>query len=99
MSGVTAVIYPIGLSSIDIGSKCLCNCLDGAFYTTICLLLNGGRWYKVNIESFVEFYKEIGYKLWSSIRDDFIREFMIAEDLTYIFIDDISCSVFFFHQH
>ena len=53
----------------------------------------------VNIEGFVEFCKEIGYKLGSSIRDDFLGYSVVEIDLTYVCIDDISGCVFLFHRH
>ena len=56
--GLPEVIYPVGLFGIDIGMEGLCNRLDGAFCATICLLVKGGRWHKVNIESFMEFSKD-----------------------------------------
>ena len=93
------VVYPVGLFGIDIGSEGLCNRFDGAFGTAVCLLVKCGRWHEVNIESFVEFSKEIGDKLGSSIRDDFLGYSVIAVDLTYECIDDISGCVFLFHRH
>ena len=93
------VVYPVGLFGIDIGSEGLCNRLDGAFCTAVCLLVKSGRWHEVDIESFVEFSKEIGYKLRSSIRDDFLEYSVVAVDLTHDGIDDISGCVFLFHRH
>ena len=63
------------------------------------VLLKGGRWHEVNIDCFVEFSKEIGVKLGSSIRDDFLGYSVVAVDLTYECIDDISGLVFLFHWH
>ena len=97
--GLPEVIYPVGLFGIDIYSEGLCNELDGAFCTAVCLLVKGGRWHKVNIESFMEFCKEIGDKLGSLIRDDFLGNSVIAVDLTYECVDDISDCVFLFHRH
>ena len=97
--GLPEVVYPVGLFGIDIGSEGLCDWFDGAFCTAVCLLVKGGSWHEVNIESFVEFSKEIGDKLRSSIRDDFLRYSMLTVDLTYECIDDISGCVFLFHQH
>ena len=93
------VVYPVGLFGIDIGSEGLCDRLDGAFCTAVCLLVKSGRWHEVNIESFMEFFKEVGDKLRSSIRNDFLGYSMIAVDLTYECIDDISGCVFLFHRH
>ena len=97
--GLPEVVYPVGLFGIDIGSEGLCDRLDGAFCTAVCLLVKGGRWHKVNIESFVEFSKEIGDKLGSSIRDDFLGDSLVGVDLAYECIDDISGCVFLFHRH
>ena len=63
------------------------------------LIRCNSRWHKVNIEGFVDFSKEIGYKLRSSIRDDFLGYSVVAVDLTYECIDDISVCVFLFHRH
>ena len=63
--GLPEMVYPVGLFGIHIGSEGLCNRLDGAFCASICLLVKGSRWHEVNIESFVEFSKEIGDKLGS----------------------------------
>ena len=93
------VVYPVGLFGIDIGLEGLCDCFDGAFSTAICLLVKSGRWHEVNIKSFVKFSKEIGYKLGSSIRDDFLGCSVIAVDLTYECIDDVSGCVFRFPGH
>ena len=95
--GLPEVVNPVGLFGIDIGSERLCNRLDGAFCAAICLLVKGGRWHKVNIESFMEFSKEIGDKLRSSIKDDFLGYSVVAVDLTYECNDDISGCVFLFH--
>ena len=97
--GLPEMVYPVGLFGIHIGSEGLCNSLDGARYAAICLLVKGSRWHEVNIESFVEFSKEIGDKLGSSIRDDFLGYSVIAVDLTYECVDDISGCVLFFHRH
>ena len=97
--GLPEMVYPVSLFGIHIGSQGLCNRLDGAFCATVCLLVKSGRWHKVNIEGFVEFSKEIGDNLGSSIRDDFLGYSMIAVDLTYECIDDISGCVFLFHRH
>ena len=97
--GLPEVVHPVGLFGIDIGSEGLRNRFDGALCTAVCLLVKGGRWHEVNIESFVEFSKEIGDKLGSSIRDDFLGYSVVAVDLTYECIDDISGSVFLFHRH
>ena len=97
--GLPEVVYPGDLFGVDIGSEGLCNRLDGAFSAAVCLLVKGGRWHEVNIESFVEFSKEIGDKLGSSIRDDFLGYSMIAIDLTYECIDNSSGCVFLFHLH
>ena len=97
--GLPEMVYPVGLFGIDIGSEGLHDCLDGAFCTAVCLLVKGCQWHEVNIESFVEFSKEIGDKLGSSIRDDFLRYSMIAVDLTYECFDDILGCVFLFHRH
>ena len=97
--GLPEVVYPVGLFGIDIGSEGLCDRFDGAFCTAVCLLIKGGRWHEVNIEGFVEFSKEIGYKLGSSIRDDFLGYSVVAVDLTYECIDDVSGCVFLFHRH
>ena len=96
--GDTEVVYPVGLFGIDIGSEGLCDRLDGAIGTPVCLLVKGGQWHEVNIEYFVEFSKEIGDKLRSSIRDDFLGYSMVAVDLTYECIDDVSGCVFLFHR-
>ena len=93
------MVYPVGLFGIDIGSKGPSNHLDGTFSTTVCLLVKGGRWHEVNIESFVEFSKEIGYQLRSWIRDDFLGYSMVALDLTYECIDDISDCVLLLHRY
>ena len=53
----------------------------------------------MNIESSVEVSKEIGDKLGSSIRDDFLGYSVVAVDLTYECIDNISGCVFLFHRH
>ena len=97
--GLPEMVYPVGRFGIDIGSEDLCNCLDGAFCAAICLLVKGGRWHKVNIESFVECSKKIGYKLGSSIRDNFLGYSVVAVDLTYECIDDVTGGVFLFHRH
>ena len=97
--GLPEVVYPVGLFGINIGSEGLCDRLDGAFGTVVCLLVKGGRWHKVNIESFVEFSKEIGDNLRSSIRDDFLGYSVIVVDLTYECIDNISGCLFLFHRH
>ena len=81
--GLPEVVYPVGLFGIDIGPEGLCNRLDRAFNTAVYFLVNSGRWHEVNIDSFVEFFKEIGDKQWSSIRGDFLRYSIIAADLTY----------------
>ena len=96
---LSKVVYPVSLFGIDVCSKGLRKRLDGAFCTAVCLLVKGCRWHEVNIESLVEFCKEIGDKLWSLIRDDFVRYPVIAVDLTYECIDDISGCVFLFHRH
>ena len=54
---------------------------------------------EVNIKSFMEFSEEIGEKLRSSIRNNFLGYSMIAVDLTYECIDDISGCVLHFHWH
>ena len=97
--GLPEVVYPVGLFGIDIGAEGLCDCFDGAFRTAVRLLVECGRWHEVNIEGFVEFSKEIGDKLGSSIRDDFLGYSVVAVDLTYECIDDISGCVLFFHRH
>ena len=97
--GLPEVVYPVGLFGIDIGSEGLRDRFNGAFCTAVCLLVKGCRWHKVNIESFVEFSKEIGDKLRSSIRDDFLGYSVVAVDLTYECIDDILGCVFLFHRH
>ena len=97
--GFPEMVYPVGLFGIDVCSKGLCDRLDSAFGTTVCLLVKGGRWHEVNIEGFVEFSKEIGDKRGSSIRDDFLGYLMIAVDLTYECVDNISGCVFLFHRH
>ena len=61
--GLPKVVYPVSLFGIDIGSEGLCNGFDGTFGTAICLLVKGCRWHEVNVESFVEFSKEIEDKL------------------------------------
>ena len=96
--GLSEMVYPVSLFGIDIGSEGLRNRLDGAFCTAIGLLVKGGGWHEVNIEGFVEFSKEIGDKLGSSIRDDFLGYSVIAVDLTYEYIDDISDCVFLLHR-
>ena len=93
--GFPEVVYPIVLFGIDICSEGLCNRLDGVFCTAVCLLVKGSQWHEVNIESFVEFCEEIGYKLWSLIRDDFMRYSMEAVEHTYECIYDV-CVVYFF---
>ena len=93
------VVYAVGLLGIDIGSECLRNRLYGVCCSAICLLVKGYQWHKENIESFVEFPKEIGDKLGSSIRDNFLGYSMIAVDLTYECIDVISGCVLLFHRH
>ena len=97
--GLPEVVYPVGLFGIDIGSEGLRNRFDGAFCTAVYLLMKGGRWHEVNIEGFVEFSKEIGYKLGSSIGDDFLGYSVVAVDLTYECIDDVSGCVFLFQRH
>ena len=97
--GLPEVVYPVSLFGIDIGSEGLCDCLDSAFGTAICFLVKGGQWHEVNIESFVQFSKEIGDKLGSSIRDDFLEYSVVAVDLTYECIDDVSSCVFLFYRH
>ena len=81
--GLPEMVYPVDLFGIDIYSEGLCDRPDSAFGTAICLLVKGGRWHEVNIESFVEFSKEIGDKLGSSIRDDFLGYSVIVIHLTY----------------
>ena len=93
------VVYPVGPFGIYICSEGLCNGLDSASCIAICLLVKGGRRHEVNIECFVEFFKDIGDKLRSSIRDDFLGYSIIAVDLTYECIDDISGCVLLFHRH
>ena len=93
------MVCPVALFGIDIGSEGLCDRLDSAFGTAVCLLVKDGRWHEVNIECFVEFSKEIGYKLGSSIRDDFFGYSVVAIDLTYECIDDILGCGFLFHRH
>ena len=39
------VVYPVGLFGIDVCSEGLCDRLDGAFCTAVCLLVKGGRWH------------------------------------------------------
>ena len=97
--GLPEVVYPVGLFGIDIRSEGLHNCLDGAFCTAVCLLVKSCGWHKVNIEGFVELSKEIGDKLQSTIRDDFVRYSMVAVDLTYEFIEDISGCILLFHWY
>ena len=99
--GLPKVVYPVGLFGIDIGSEGLHNRLDGAFCAAICLLVKCSRWHEVNVKSFIEFSKEIGDKLRSSIRDDFARHptGMAVADLTYECINDISGWVFLFLRH
>ena len=97
--GLPEVVYPVGLFGSDVCPESLCNRHNGAFCATVCLLVKGGRWHEVNIKSFMEFSEEIGYKLWSSIRDDFARYSMVAVDLTYECMDDVSGCVFLFYQH
>ena len=97
--GLPEMVYPVGLFGIDIGSEGLCDRLDCSFGTVVCLLVKGGRWHEVDIEGFVEFSKEIRDTLGSSIRDDFLGYSMIAVDLTYECVDDISGCVFLFHRH
>ena len=97
--GLPEMIYPVGLFGIDICSKGLCDRLDSAFGTAVYLLVKGGRWQEVNIEGFVEFSKEIGDNLGTSIGDDFLGYSMIAVDLTYECSDDISGCIFLFHWH
>ena len=97
--GLLEVVYPVGLFGIDIGSEGLCNRLDGAFCAAVCLLMKGGRWHEVNIEGFVEFSDKVGYKLRSSIRNNLVGYSVIAVDLTYEYIDDVSGCVFLFHRH
>ena len=97
--GLSEVVYTVDLFGIDICPEGLCNCLDGALCAAIRLLVKSSRWHKVNIEDFVEFSKEIGDKLQSSIRVDFMRNSMVAVDLTYEYIDDISGCVFLLHRH
>ena len=97
--GLPEVVSQVGLFGIEICSESLCNCLNCAFCAAVCLQVKGGRWHEVNIESFVEFSKEIGDKLGSSIRDDFLGYSMIAVDLTYECLDDISGCLFLFHWH
>ena len=41
-------------------------------------------------ERLVQFCEVVGYKLRSSIRDDFFRHAMVTVDLTYEGLDDIS---------
>ena len=41
-------------------------------------------------ERLVQFCEVVGYKLRSSIRDDFVRRAMVTIDLTYEGFDDIS---------
>ena len=97
--GLPEVVHPVGLFGIDIGSEGLRDRFDGAFRTAVCLLVKGGRWHEVNIKSFMEFSKEVGDKLRSSIRDDFLGYSVVAVDLTYECIDYISGCVFLFHRH
>ena len=97
--GLPEMVCPVSLFGVDICSGGLCDRLDCAFGTAICLLVKGGRCHEVNIESFVEFSKEVGDNLGSSIRDDFLGYSMMAVDLTYECIDDISGCVFLFHRH
>ena len=97
--GLPEVVYPVGPFGIDIRSNGLCNPLDGAFGAAVSLLVKGGQWHEVDIESFVEFSKEIGDKPGSLIRDDFLRYSVVAVDLTYVYINDISGCVLLFHQH
>ena len=40
--GLPEVVYPVGLFGIDIGSEGLCDRLDGAFCTAVCLLVKSG---------------------------------------------------------
>ena len=93
------MVYAVGLLGIDIGSEGQRDCLDGVFCTAVGLLVKGGRWHEVNIEGFVESSKEIRDLLRSSIRDDFFGYSMIAVDLTYECIYDISGCVFLFHRY
>ena len=51
--GLPKVVYPVGLFGIDICSEVLCNCIDGAFGTAVCLLVKYSRWHVVNIKSFM----------------------------------------------
>ena len=97
--GLPKMVYPVGLFGINVGSEGLCDRLDGAFCTAVYLLVKGSRWHEVNIESFVEFCKQIGDKLGSSIRDDFLWYSVVAVDLTYECINDIAGCVFLFHRH
>ena len=70
--GLPKMVYLVRLFGIYIGSKGLCYSFDGAFYAAICLRFKGYYWHEVNIKSFMEFSKEIGDKLGSSIRDEFL---------------------------
>ena len=74
--GLPEVVYPVGLFGIDIGPEGLCDRFDGAFCAAVCLLVEGSRWHEVNIECFVEFSKEIGDKLRSSVRMSGILKFI-----------------------
>ena len=76
------MVCPVALFGIDIGSKGLCDRLDSVFGTAVCLLVKGSQWHEVNIKHFVEFSKEIGYKRWSLITDDFLGYSVVAIDLT-----------------
>ena len=42
-------------------------------------------------ECLVQFCEVVGYKLRSSMRDDFLRHAMVTVDLTYEGFDNVSC--------
>ena len=55
--------------------------------------MEGCRSSKVNAKCLVKFCKIVGYKLRSSIRDDFWGHAMVTVDLTYEGFDDVSSVV------
>ena len=48
------------------------------------------RWGEVYAERLMQFWEVVGYKLGSSIRDDYLWHAMVTVDLTYEGSDDIS---------
>ena len=47
----------------------------------------------MNADSLVKFCEIVGYKLRSSIRDDFLGDAMVSVDLTYEGFDDVTSVV------